>query len=140
MKIKQTLTPILFSVFIFVAALLVNVLMPDVSYAAADDVSYADCAGVKTSIINCDASGKDGIENSGLWALLIIALNILAGLVGVVAVGGIVYGAIKYSSAQDNASQVQEAIGIIRNVVIGIVLFMGMYTILQALIPGGIFD
>lgn len=132
MKIKQTLTPILFSVFIFVAALLVNVLMPD--------VSYADCAGVKTSIINCDASGEDGIENSGLWALLIIALNILAGLVGVVAVGGIVYGAIMYSSAQDNASQVQEAIGIIRNVVIGIVLFMGMYTILQALIPGGIFD
>ncbi|HCH34072.1 MAG: hypothetical protein UY35_C0009G0027 [Candidatus Saccharibacteria bacterium GW2011_GWC2_48_9] len=136
MKIKQTLTPILFSVFIFVAALLVNVLMPDVSYAE----SYADCAGVKTSIINCDASGEDGIENSGLWALLIIALNILAGLVGVVAVGGIVYGAIMYSSAQDNASQVQEAIGIIRNVVIGIVLFMGMYTILQALIPGGIFD
>ena len=133
MKIKQTLTPILFSVFIFVAALFATVLLPSVSYAA-------DCAGVPTAIIDCNASGKGGIENSGLWALLIIALNILAGLVGVVAVGGIVYGANMYASAQDNASQVQEAIGIIRNVVIGIVLFMGMYTILQALIPGGIFD
>lgn len=132
MKIKQILTPLVIGIALIVATVATSV--------AVGGDTYADCAGVKTSILNCDAAGGDNIEDSGLWALLIIALNILAGLVGVVAVGGIVYGAIMYASAQDNASQVQEAVGIIRNVVIGIVLFMGMYSILQFLIPGGVFN
>lgn len=106
-----------------------------------------DTCGVETAVLDCGGQGGGGggqgggaLQNSGLWSLLIMALNIMTGLVGILAVGGIVYGAIMYTSAQDNSSQVQEAVGIIRNVIIGIVLYAGMFVILQYLIPGGIFN
>lgn len=98
------------------------------------------CGGVDTAVLSCNAQGgNQPLENSAIWNLLLIAINILTGLVVVVAIGGLVYGAIMYASAQDNASQVQEAVGIIRNVIIGLALFVGMYALLQYLIPGGIF-
>lgn len=112
------------------------------AFVVTSDVASAlnKCGGVDVAILpNCGDGGGDDIENSAVWFILTLALNILAGLVGVAAVGGIVYGAIMYSSAQDNANQVQEAIGIIRNVVIGLVLFIVMFAALQYLIPGGIF-
>ncbi len=120
------------SMLLTVSSLSTAVILSKSSYAAT-------CGGVEVAILECTQGGGDNIEDSGLWGLLIIALNIMAGLVGVVAVGGIVYGAILYASAQDNASQVQEAVGVIRNVVIGVVLFMGMYALLQFLVPGGVF-
>lgn len=129
-NMKKLLTIVLF----FAATSLAPMLLASPLSAAPET-----CAGVDVAILKCDASGGGNIEDSGVWALLIIALNILAGLVGIVAVGGIVYGAMMYASAQDNASQVQEAIGIIRNVVIGLVLFLSMYALLQFLIPGGVF-
>ena len=129
----------LLSLFLFMAAFVATPLLLSSPAYAVDENNGNKCAGVDVAILKCDASGGENVEDSGVWALLIIALNILAGLVGIVAVGGIVYGAIMYASAQDNASQVQEAIGIIRNVVIGLVLFLSMYALLQFLIPGGVF-
>lgn len=112
----------------------------------------ATCGGVEVSVLGCDtqptgggannsggAANSDDIQNSGVWKLLELILNIMSGLVLVLAVGGIVYAAIMYASAQDNASQVQQAIENIRNVVIGLVLYILMYALLQFLIPGGIF-
>ncbi|MEP6710465.1 MAG: hypothetical protein ABJA64_01995 [Candidatus Saccharibacteria bacterium] len=91
------------------------------------------CAGVDTAIIsNCT-------QSNGVWDLLLLAINILTGGVGIVAVGGIVYGSILYASAGDKAEQVKKAVGIITNVVIGIVGYLVMYALLQYLIPGGVF-
>lgn len=101
---------------------------------------HADCGGVEVAILNCETrSTGDAVEQSALWAILELTLNILIGAVGIAAVGGLIYGAIMYSSARDNPGQVQEAIGVIRNVIIGLVLFVLMFAILQYLIPGGIF-
>ena len=112
----------------------------------------ATCGGVEVSVLNCDnqpgggggnnnggAVNSDDIQNSGVWKLLELVLNVMSGLVLIVAIGGLVYAAIMYASAQDNAGQVQQAIENIRNVVIGIVLYILMYVLLQYLIPGGIF-
>lgn len=101
----------------------------------------AKCGGVDTSIINCDQKNtKDGgLEDNGVWGLLLIVLNIMTAGVGIVAVGGIVYGSILYASAGGSTDQVKKAIGIIRNVVIGLIAFLGMYAFLNFLIPGGIF-
>ncbi len=103
--------------------------------------ALADCGGAKTSIISCSqgAGGATAKEN-GVWGILVIALNIMTAGVGILAVGGIVYGAILYSSAGDNASQTKQAIEIIRNVVIGVIAFGLMYLVLNFLIPGGIFS
>lgn len=94
---------------------------------------FADCAGVDTVVVDCSA----GSSNNGLWALLLIALTILAAGVGVVAVGGIVYAAFLYTSAADDQAQVAKAKDMIRNTIIGLVSFAGMYSFLGYIIPGG---
>lgn len=101
----------------------------------------ATCAGVGTSIISCGGTrNSTDLQSNGIWLILLIALQILAGGVGMVAVGGIVYASIMYASAQDNDAQVKKAKDTIANVIIGIVAFALMYSVLQFLIPGGIFN
>ena len=103
--------------------------------------AQASCGGEKTAIISCSQTGQtSNIKDSGAWGLLLIALNILTATVGIAAVGGIVYAAILYSSATDNASQTKDALEMIRNIVIGLVAYGLMYIGLNFLIPGGIFQ
>lgn len=66
-------------------------------------------------------------------------LMFLAGGVGLAVVGGIVAGSYLYITARANASQVQQGQTMIINSVIGLLLFIFMYAILQFIIPGGIF-
>lgn len=108
----------------------------------AQPVQAKECGGVEVAFLECPTSNSgsnDPLEKSALWSVLTLVLNVMLGGVAVAAVGGLVYGAIMYASAQDNASQVQEAIGIIRNVVIGLVMFMLMWAGIQYLVPGGVF-
>lgn len=106
--------------------------------------SYAqgECAGVPTAVINCDPSkAKEDaktVEESGLWALLEITINIMAVGVGVAAVGGFIYAGMLYAAAGDNQEQVKKAIDTIRNVVIGLILFAVMFTAVNYLVPGDI--
>lgn len=105
-------------------------------------VQAATCGGVEVSFLECDSkrdTGSSDVDQSALWTILEMVLGIMIGLVGIAAVGGLVYAAIMYSSAQDNASQVQQAKDVIRNVIIGLVMFLFMWAGLQYLIPGGIF-
>lgn len=100
----------------------------------------ASCGGAETSIISCSqTSTGTSAKDNGIWGVLLIVLNILTGAVGIAAVGGIVYGAILYTSAADNTQQVKQAMEIIRNVVIGLVAYGLMFIGLNFLIPGGIF-
>ncbi len=95
------------------------------------------CGGVRTVYFSC--GGGAGIENSSFWQILQIILNVMIALVSIVAVGGIIYGAIRYSSAGDSETAVNEAKTIIKNVIIGLVLFISMWAIIQYFIPGGLF-
>ena len=106
----------------------------------ANPVEGDDCGGVDTAIIKCDPSADGSTQENGIWKLLLIALNILTAGVGIAAVGGIVYGAILYTTAEDKADQVKKATDIITNVVIGLVLFAFMYAGLQYIVPGGVFS
>lgn len=112
--------------------------------ASTTPVAALTCGGVETSIIGgeaCAGAKDNGTgDQSAVWAILILVLNILTAAVGVAAVGGIVYGAVLYSSAGDKADQTKKAISVITNVVIGIVAYAFMYLILNFLIPGGIFS
>lgn len=99
-----------------------------------------DCGGVETAIIKCDADNSGGIESNGVWALLLMAINILTAGIGIAAIGGIVYGSILYTTAGDNESQIKSAKEIIRNVIVGLVAYIGMFALLQFIIPGGVFS
>lgn len=103
--------------------------------------STTECAGVETSIIKCKGNNDSkNIEDNGVWQLLLMVINILTAGVGVVAVGGIVYGAILYASAEAKSDQVRQAKTIISNVAIGLVLFALMWAMLNFLVPGGVFS
>ena len=130
MNIKQKITTL---AFLLLSGLAIN--------GFYSSTVSADCAGVKTSIISCSQSG-DGknAEDSGVWGILLLMLNILTAGIGLTAVGGIVYASILYASASDDAAQVKQAKEIIKNVVLGLVAYGGMYLILNFLIPGGIFS
>lgn len=66
-------------------------------------------------------------------------LIFLGGGVGLSVVGGITFGSYMYITARGNAAQAQKGQNTILNSVIGLLLFIFMYAILQFLIPGGIF-
>lgn len=103
-------------------------------------VCVESCGGTQTAILSCGGSEKaTDVEGTGIWALLLLVLNIMTGLVGLAAVGGIVYASILYTTAQENSGQVTKAKETIFNVVLGLVSFALMYSFLQFIIPGGIF-
>lgn len=108
----------------------------------APQLAAADCGGAKTSIINCDQNSTQpkSAQDTGVWGLLLLIINIMTAGVGILAVGGIVWGAILYASSSVNAEQTKRAKLIIRDVAIGIVAYAAMYLALNFLIPGGIFS
>lgn len=130
MNIKQTL----------LALFVGSISIAGVVASPHDAAAVEKCGGAETAIIKCDAdnSGKD-INNNGVWALLVMVINIMTAGIGVLAVGGIVYGAILYTTAEDKADQVKKATDIITNVVIGLVLYALMWATLNFLVPGGVF-
>lgn len=105
-----------------------------------DPLAGSDCGGVQTAIIKCDQDNSGGVENNGVWGLLMLVLNILTAGVGIVAVGGIVYGSILYTTAEDKADQVKKATDIITNIVIGLIAFALMWALLNFIVPGGAFN
>jgi hypothetical protein len=92
------------------------------------------CGGAKTEFISCNEDAGIGAIGT-LIRYAVIGLTIL---IGIVAVGGITYAAILYASSRDNAAQTQQAIGIIRNIVIGLAMYGFTVAIINWLIPGGV--
>ena len=102
--------------------------------------ALADCMGVKTSIINCDnGSGKDAkTGEEAIYNILGMVIKIMTGVIGLVAVAAVVYGAILYGSASDNPENIKKAKEIWTNVVIGLIAFAFMVSVLNFIIPGGV--
>ncbi len=140
MNIKQTIRNL--TVGLFMVFGLTLFLAPSTTFAACAPDATNCCVGVETSIISCEQPGGDNaeVEDTGLWGILILAINILSAGVGVVALGGIVYASILYTSAGGNQEQVKKAMGMITNIVIGIVAYALMFSALNFLIPGGLFN
>lgn len=92
------------------------------------------CGNTKTQLIACE--GKTGIETIG--NLIKITITVLTVLIGITATGGLAYAGLLYASAQDDQSKVTNAINIVRNVVIGIVLYGFTVAIINWLVPGGV--
>lgn len=98
----------------------------------------ADCGGVTTSVVDC-ASANDQ-TGSSVVAVLVIAIQILTGVIGLTAIAMLIYAGILYTSASGNVQQTSKAKEIIRNTVLGLILFAAIAVVLNYLIPGGVFD
>ncbi len=135
------------SAALILATLTLSVFASPVSFAAKcpDDAGTTEkgqkiycCGAAQTSIdFNCAKSDKPGANT--VTSLLLTIINFLAIGVGIAVVGGIVFGALRYSSANGNASHAQQGITFIVNAVIGLILFIFMYAIINFLVPGGLF-
>lgn len=91
---------------------------------------------IDTNIISCDQQKSGG---GTIGEVLKIGVYALSALIGVLAVGGLAWGSIKYAQAGDNQGTVSEAKTIIRDVIIGIALYGLMIAIINFLLPGGLF-
>jgi hypothetical protein len=142
MKIKQKI--IIFALVV-ISSLGVGTLATQTTYAepastaGGGQATAGKCGEAKTAIISCNAGSGKSAKDSAIWQVLLVILNILTAGIGILGVGGIVYGSILYASASDKAEQTKKAIEIITNVVIGIVAYGLMYLVLNFLIPGGVF-
>ena len=127
MKIKQTI--------LLLAAVI------GISGLFAGPFVAADCGSIKTSIINCNPKpGATPVEGTAVWSLLLMVINILTAGVGIAAVGGIIYGSVMYTTSGGSPENVKKARTIITNVVIGIIAYAFMFTILNFITPGGLFN
>ncbi len=105
-----------------------------------DPTTQSCCGGVETSIIACDQTGTGSdIRNTGIWGILLLAINILTAVIGAAAVAGIVYASILYSSSAGEPEKIKKAMTIIGDIVIGVVAYALMYAALNFLVPGGLF-
>ncbi|MDB5183845.1 MAG: rane protein of unknown function [Candidatus Saccharibacteria bacterium] len=96
--------------------------------------SGSKCGDTQTQLIACDGTTGLGTINS----LISITISVLTVIIGIVAVGGLAYAGVLYASARDNQTQVSEARTVIRNVVIGLLLYGFTIAIINWLIPGSV--
>lgn len=93
------------------------------------------CGGTSTRIIKCEIpEGLPAI--TPIKELIRIAVIAMTAVIGVVATGGLAYAATIYSSARDSQAQVDQAKTIIRNIVVGILMYVFMAVLINWLIPG----
>ena len=83
-------------------------------------------------------SGSSDINQNPIITFLKGIVQFLAAGVGLAVVGGIVYGGIMFMTARANPGQIQKAEEILRSAIIGLLLYIFMFAILNFLIPGGI--
>lgn len=78
-------------------------------------------------------------DNCGIIKFVIVITNIMGGLAGLVIVGTMIAGGIRYSSAGADPSKVQAAKQMIINAILALLLLIFGFSILQWLVPGGLF-
>lgn len=94
---------------------------------------------VETSILGGSDCAGTGANGSSITALLLYILNFMAVGVGIAVVAGIAWGGFMYTQAGGDSGKTKQAVSIIINSVIGLVLFIFMYALANFLVPGGIF-
>ena len=98
-------------------------------------VFSATCGGVETGFdFGCNP------KHTGITGLLFAIVNFLAVGVGIAVVGGIIWGGIIYATASGDTGKTKQAVSIITNSIIGLILFVFMYAIINFLVPGGLFN
>ncbi len=109
---------------------------PPTSFA----VEGVSCAILPQDICNAATQKPNGsdVQQTGIFQLLTFVLRIMTALVGIAAVGALIYAGVLYSSAGGSNEQVAKSKKLITDTVIGIVAYALMFFALNWLIPGGV--
>ena len=94
----------------------------------------ANCGDISTNIIKCDTNGGDPVTS-----LLLQLFNFAAVGVGIAVMGGIIWGGVLYASSNGDSGKVNQGKTAIVNSIIGLLLFIFMYAIVNFIVPGGLF-
>ena len=94
-------------------------------------VFAASCGGVNTTVIKCD-------DGDGINGILHLVINILSGVIGILAVAGVVFAGFQYQTSAGDAAKMAKAKNRIVQIVIGLLIYAVMWAVLDLLIPGGI--
>lgn len=101
----------------------------------------AEC--VPTSIIRSSDGSCNGVEvgenGEGIFVILNTVLDVMTFGVGVLATIGVMISGYRYLTAKDDASKVQKAKDRLVQIVIGLGIYAIIWTVLQFLLPGGLF-
>ena len=92
-----------------------------------------ECAGVETSIIECDPDDGSG---SGITSILNLVLDIMTYGVGALAILGMIIAGVQYLTARDNEAQMTKSKNRILQIVIGLAIYAVAYVVLRWLLPG----
>lgn len=93
---------------------------------------------VKGTPTNCVPIGGSGNANV-IFTYLFGIIKFLTTGAGILSVGGIIVGGIRYSLAQGNPGKIQKAIVTMISSVIGLFLFFILAVLFNFLVPGGLF-
>jgi len=96
------------------------------------DTQETRCGEARVNLLAC---GEEG-GNVALNRLLRIIVVVLSFAVGLAAVGGLAWASVLYAKAQDNESNVSEAKTLIRNIIIGLLLYVFLVALINWLVPG----
>lgn len=125
--LNSTPTPAVYTVMTFLAVVMLS--SSNVSAAA------KQCGDVATFFDwGCKGKGEQ------ITPVLITILNWMAVGVTIAVIGGIIYGAIMYTTSGGNQQQAQKAMGIIRNAFIALIMYFVAWSALNWLVPGGLFN
>lgn len=95
--------------------------------------------GVDTNIIDCSSYAAVGNGN-GIFAIIMIVLNVLTVSVLVVAVLGFILSGVQYISARDNEAQVVSAKKRMMQIITGVIIYAVAWTGLEWIVPGGLIN
>lgn len=103
-------------------------------------ISVYCCGDAPTSVdFKCPPVTKSNPEIT-VTQTIVVVINFLAIGVGIAVVGGIIWGSLWYTTANGNAGQAQQGVSIIINSIIGLVLFIFTWALINFLVPGGVFS
>lgn len=107
-----------------------------VSAVAPLDVGAANQCGDTETYFNWGCSGT----GEQITPLFLTIFNWLAVGVSIAVVAGIIYGAILYTTSGGAQDRAKKGIDTIRNAVIALILYFAMFSLLNFLVPGGLFS
>ena len=127
-------------IYPFIFVLVFAIVAVSLVTPVASNVSALECGALPIDLCTDVDKEAGTIGETSIWRLLRFIITVLTAGAGILAVCGIIYGAVMYASAGGNQDQVKKARTILRDVVIGVVLFASMLALLQWLVPGGVLE
>lgn len=132
---------------LFVAMTSLSIALAPTSYAEGD-IATGDTA----AAVSCPGGKGDGAKTSFSFAgkggtnggvvcvsdLIKEVMTFMTGLAGLAVVVGISMGGIKIATAQGNSAQLEQGIGAIINSIVGLIVYILMFAIVNFIVPGGI--